>query len=260
LRLRLAQIKVVPQSRQLRANHDRLLSILGSVADHQPDVVITPEGYLDGYVAMDPTVSRETIGQYAIDPDHSAYARAIAAWAAAHRSWFILGCARIGADSSTAGVYNSALVYGRDGRLVGIYDKTHIQTHDMKYLAGQSLPVFPSDFGPFGVMICADRRWPETVRTLALKGARVIFNPTYGFHDDKNLHMMQTRSFESESFIAFTHPSQSLVTDPTGEIVINETSDEIEFVVSEIDLDQVDRVRAGEGAHLGYRRPDLYEL
>ena len=67
--------------------------------------------------------------------------------------------------------------------MVGSYDKTHCQNTDAKYLEGRSLPVFQSDFGTFGVMICADRRWPETVRTLAAKGARVIFNPTYGMHD-----------------------------------------------------------------------------
>ena len=47
------------------------------------------------------------------------------------------------------------------------------------------------------------------MRTLALKGARIIFNPTYGMHDR---HMMQTRSYESEVVIAFCHPAQSLVT------------------------------------------------
>ena len=129
--------------------------------------------------------------------------------------------------------------------------------HDVKYVPGQSLPVFDSDFGPFGVMICADRRWPETVRTLALKGARVIFNPTYGFHNEMNRRMMQTRSYESEVFIAFTHPAQSLVTDPTGEIVLDETSDAVNFAIVDIDLAQVVEVRAGPSAHLRDRRPDL---
>ena len=124
----------------------------------------------------------------------------------------------------------------------------HCQTHDLKYTAGGSLPVFGADFGPFGVLICADRRWPETVRTLALKGARVIFNPTYGMHDERNLHMMQTRSYESELFIAFTHPQQALLTAPTGQVICNETRDDVSFVVN---TDRSRRGGPGQGRGIG---------
>ena len=68
-------------------------------------------------------------------------------------------------------------------------------------------------------MICADRRWPETVRALALQGARMIFNPTYGNYGEMNNCLMRTRSFENSVLIAFTHPSQSLITAPRGRIV-----------------------------------------
>lgn len=252
--LRIAQIKITPIRGDLPTNSDRLMAVLSEIAAHQPDVVITPEGYLDGYVATDPAVTAQTISAYAIDPATSPYTQQIAAWAAAHSAWVILGCARLADD----GVYNSAVIFNRSGKIAGIYDKTHIQTHDVKYRPGQRLPVFESDFGPFGVMICADRRWPETVRTLALKGARVIFNPTYGFHNAKNRAMMQTRSYESEVVIAFTHPAESLVTDPRGDIILNETSDAVSFAVCEIDLTEVDCVRAGPSAHLRDRRSDLY--
>lgn len=252
--IRIAQIKVTPARGQLRANHARLLGLLDDLAADKPDVVVTPEGYLDGYVATDPAVTAKTIGAYAIDPVTSPYAQQVAAWAAAHSTWVILGCARLAYDD----VYNSAVIFNRSGKIAGIYDKTHIQTHDVKYRPGQSLPVFESDFGPFGVMICADRRWPETVRTLALKGARIIFNPTYGFHNEKNRRMMQTRSYESEVIIAFTHPEESLITDPTGEIRLDETSENVDFAICDVDLSTVDRVRVGPSAHLRDRRPDLY--
>jgi predicted amidohydrolase len=165
-----------------------------------------------------------------------------------------MGCTR----ATPEGAYNAALIFDRAGTLVGTYDKTHLQTHDHKYLPGKKLSVFESDFGPFGVMICADRRWPETVRTLALGGARVIFNPTCGMHDERNLRMMQTRSYESEVFIAFTHPGQSLITDPRGTILRNEEAEGETFAVTDIDLAQVDRVRSGRSAHLRDRRPELY--
>ncbi|GAF67210.1 unnamed protein product, partial [marine sediment metagenome] len=153
-----------------------------------------------------------------------------------------------------------ALIYDRAGELAGAYDKTHLQSHDEKYLPGDDLPVFDSDFGPFGVMICADRRWPETVRTLALKGARIIFNPTFGMHDERNLCMMRTRSFESEAFIAFTHPQQALVTGPKGQVVANQVGGNITYAVCEVDLSEADAVRAAPTAHLRGRRPDIYGL
>ena len=253
--IRVVQIKVYPAKGDLKANHRRLMSILDQVAGHKPDVVVTPECFLDGYVSNEEGVSKADMIAYAIDPATSPYVKDVSAWAAAHKSWFVFGCTR----AASKGVYNTALVFDRAGRQVDRYDKTHLQRGDLKYEPGQKLEVFPSDFGPFGVLICADRRWPETVRTLALKGARVIFTPTYGMHDERNLCMMRTRSYESEVVIVFTHPGQSLVTGPTGEIIRNETSEGSFFAVSDIDLSEVDEARATDHAHLKDRRSELYE-
>ncbi len=254
--LRIAQIKVYPAKGELAANFRLLMNVLDEIAPYTPDVVVTPEGFLDGYVATEPYVTRETLANYAIDPVTSPYVKQVAAWAGTCRAWVILGCARRAPD----GIYNSALILDRVGALVGAYDKAHCQTHDQKYTPGRSLPVFGSDFGPFGVMICADRRWPETVRTLALKGARIIFNPTFGMHDERNLHMMQTRSYESEVYIAFTHPAQALITGPRGEIVANVEAEDARYAITDVALERVDEVRAGPSAHLRDRRPDVYEL
>ncbi|MFA5866222.1 MAG: carbon-nitrogen hydrolase family protein [Phycisphaerae bacterium] len=253
-KIRIAQIRVVPEKGNLKTNHEKLMSILDEVARETVDVVVTPEGFLDGYVAMEASVRLEQLREYAIDPSESVYVSSVSKWAGAASAWLIFGCSRI----SPAGVYNTALIFDRKGVMKGSYDKIHCQTHDKKYLPGQTLPVFDSDFGPFGIMICADRRWPETVRSLALQGARLIFNPTYGMYDERNMHMMQTRSYESEVFIAFTHPRQSLLTDPTGRILCNDTREDVHYSVSEIDLSEVDAVRTGNSAHLRDRRPDIY--
>jgi predicted amidohydrolase len=255
--LRIAQIKAYPLKGDLRANHERLLAILHQVEEHRPDVVVTPECFLDGYVVTEDWISGDNLANYAVDPARSRYVATLSQWAAAHKAWLIFGCTRLVTGSACS---NSALVLNRQGCLVGIYDKVHCQTHDRKFLPGKHLSVYESDFGRFGVMICADRRWPETVRTLALQGARIVFNPTYGMHGEKNLHLMQTRSYESELFIAFTHPAQSLITDPTGQIVQNAVSPGVDSALTDIDLGQVDRVRAGPSAHLRDRRPDVYVL
>ncbi|MHC4118336.1 MAG: carbon-nitrogen hydrolase family protein [Planctomycetota bacterium] len=209
--------------------------------------------FLDGYVVTEKSVTREDLGKYAIDPESSPYTQAISDWAKRNNAWVIYGCAR----KAKGGVYNTALIYNRKGALVGMYDKTHIQTHDHKYLSGKHLNVYDSDFGLFGVMICADRRWPETARTLTLKGARVIFNPTYGMHGDLNLCMMRTRSYENGIFIVFTHPGQSLVTGPNGAVVCNNRDKTRKYSVTEIDLS---KAPANTGGHIADRREDIYRL
>jgi len=252
--LRIAQIRIIPEKGDLLGNQDKLMSVLADVAREGVDVVVTPECFLDGYIATEDSVTGDDLRDYGIDPVDSPYVDGVSAWARASRAWVVFGCSRL----SPEGVYNTAVLLDRHGDLIGSYDKTHCQTHDKKYVPGRALPVFDSDFGRFGVLICADRRWPEAVRSLALQGARVIFNPTYGMHDELNMHMMQTRSFESEVFIAFTHPQQSLLTDPEGKIICNDAHEDAGYSVTEIDLSEVDAARAGSASHLKDRRLDLY--
>jgi predicted amidohydrolase len=253
--IRIAQVKVYPVKREMDANAARLASILDEIAPHKPDVVITPEGFLDGYVSTEEDLDSDGLRDFSVDPANSSYVKSIAAWAREQSSWFIFGCIR----RAPEGVYNTALIINRQGELVGAYDKTHLQSHDLKYEYGRDLPVYDSDFGPFGVMICADRRWPETVRTLAIRGARIILNPTYGMHDERNLCMMRTRAFESELFIAFTHPGQALIVDPDGMVVTNEERGSLRYAITDVDLSTVKGIRVRRG-HLRDRRPELYEL
>lgn len=253
-KIRVAQIKAYPEKGKIKANHEKLTTVLADIAKSgKVDVVVTPEGFLDGYVSTEKSVTKEDMVNYAIDPQKSEYAQAVSNWARENKAWVIFGCSRKAKD----GVFNTALIYNRSGFLVGMYDKLHLQNHDRKYTPGKHLDVYDSDFGPFGVMICADRRWPETCRTLTLKGARVIFNPTYGFHNELNLCMMRTRSYENGIFIVFTHPGQSLITDPKGRVACNNEDKEKAYTVTEIDLS---RAPANKGGHIAGRRTDVYKL
>jgi predicted amidohydrolase len=78
-------------------------------------------------------------------------------------------------------------------------------------------------------------------------------------HDERNLCMMRTRAFESELYIAFTHPGQSLVVDPNGMVVANEERESERYAITDVDLTMVEEIRAQRG-HLRDRRPDLYEM
>ena len=59
-RIRLAQVKTYPDKGRIEANHAKLMKIFADIEKNQKvDVVITPEGFLDGYVATEKSVTRD---------------------------------------------------------------------------------------------------------------------------------------------------------------------------------------------------------
>ena len=63
----------------------------------------------------------------------------------------------------------------------------------------------------------------------------------------------------SDVFIAFTHPLQSLVTSPKGQVICNDEADKDTVTISRVDLSKADEARARATSQLKNRRPDLYE-
>ncbi len=253
MKIKIAQIKIKPEKGKLESNHARLVKALDGISkENKIDVLVTGECYLDGYVTTESYITKDNIADYAIDADNSKYVDEISDFAKKNGCWVIYGCMRKGRQ----GVFNSVLIFDRSGEITGSYEKTHIQTHDLKYQAGNKLDVFESDFGKFGIMICADRRWPETTRTLTLKGANIVFNPTYGMYDDLNLAMMRTRSFENGIFIVFTHPHQSLITGPNGNVITNNEDENDNYTITEIDLTEA---TGSKNNHILDRRTELYK-
>jgi len=77
-------------------------------------------------------------------------------------------------------LYNSAVLIAPEG-LVGTYRKVHlgIPLETNRFTPGDRVPVFESRLGPIGISICYDfYNNPELSRILALKGARILVNPT----------------------------------------------------------------------------------
>jgi len=77
-------------------------------------------------------------------------------------------------------LYNSAVLIAPDG-LVGTYRKIHlgIPLETNRFTPGDRVPVFETKLGPIGISICYDfYNNPELSRILALKGARLLVNPT----------------------------------------------------------------------------------
>jgi len=77
--------------------------------------------------------------------------------------------------------FNTAVMLDANGKAIASYDKTHIpQPEEGMYEPGASLPVFDTPLGRIGLLICWDIVFPEPYGVLALKGAELIVEPTFG--------------------------------------------------------------------------------
>ena len=247
--VRLALMHGVPEKWNVEANFAVFLEVIERVGPGEADFFITPECWLDGYAAPDKESTPERLRTVAQDLETSPYLERVGEEARKRGMFICFGFTSL----EDGAIYNAAGLWNRDGQRAGVYHKTHIQTHDRQYSLGQALPVWPTPWGPVGIMICADRRWPETARTLRLQGAKLILNPTYGFRGDFNEAMMRTRAYENQCYIAFTHPAEGLVTGPKGAVVAKEEADNPGVMICEVDLS-----RAKDDNHLRDRRPGLY--
>jgi predicted amidohydrolase len=253
-KLRLGLLRAVPVKWDLDANFKIFLAGVDLATQQKAELLITPECWLDGYASPAADSTPERIRGIAQNLDSSPYLAKVAEIAGKQGMSICFGFTSLEEGQA----YNAAGLWDAGGKLLGVYHKTHLQTHDLQYAAGQSLPVWPTAWGKVGIMICADRRWPETARTLRLQGAKLILNPTYGFHNDLNEAMMRTRAYENQCFIAFAHPQQSLVTDPSGRVIAKENAAASEQSVPHVLICDIDLSQAKDDNHLRDRRPEIY--
>ena len=252
--VRLAMLRSVPKKWDLDGNFSVFLKAAARAADEKAQIFLTPEGWLDGYASTAADSTAERIRGIAQDLQSSSFVQRVAQEARRHRMFICFGFTSL----ENGKVYNAAGLWDADGKLIGVYHKTHLQRHDLQYAPGESLPVWPTPWGQVGIMICADRRWPETARTLRLQGAKLILNPTYGFHNDLNEAMMRTRSYENQCFIAFAHPQQSLVTGPNGRVLAKQDAVPSESGEPHVLVCNLDLSLARDDNHLPDRRPEIY--
>jgi len=76
-------------------------------------------------------------------------------------------------------VYNSVILIGPDGEIIGMYDKTHPAPWERRdnggwAEVGNRAEVFETALGNIGMIICYDGDFPELSRLLAVKGAEII--------------------------------------------------------------------------------------
>lgn len=170
-------------------------------------------------------------------------------------------------------VYNTTPVIGKDGRLIGYYDKTHLfpPFQEDRYLSsGTDLPIFKTDLGVFGIMICFDIRFPELARSLALAGAQVLFCPAE-FPVERTVTwatLLRARAIENQVFVVgcnrvgsdgkHSYGGRSAIIDPEGK-TLAQAENGAQLISATIDLGQVADTQKQLPLNK-YRRKDLYRL
>lgn len=177
------------------------------------------------------------------------------------------------ADKYDKDIYNRLYVIDREGSMVAHYDKVHLVRHagEQEYIkAGTEATVFHIDGVKCGAILCYDLRFPELARTMALKGAKVLFVPAQWF--ETRIHHWKTlstaRAIENQIYVVAVNrignefqavfPGNSMVIDPWGNIVA-EAGNEETILTAEMDMNLVDRVRKKITCFLD-RNVNVYEL
>ncbi len=121
-------------------------------------------------------------------------------------------------------IYNTAVLLDREGNLVGRYRKTHLPNEEREkgLTPGDSYPIFETDFGKVGLMICWDARFPEPCRSMAQQGARLILLPTWGGDEI----LARARALENNVFfVSAGYDMKSLILNPEGKVLAEAKSD-----------------------------------
>lgn len=115
-------------------------------------------------------------------------------------------------------IYNTAVLIDRAGKVAGRYRKVYIPREELEggITPGSDYPVFRTDFGTVGLMICWDVQYADPARALALRGAEMILMPIWGGSDT----LAKARAIENHVFLAasgYDHPTY--IMDPNGEML-----------------------------------------
>ncbi|MDH3704423.1 MAG: carbon-nitrogen hydrolase family protein [Acidimicrobiia bacterium] len=180
IRVGCANFEAVPRDKA--ATIAKLSAVVDEAADRGCDLVVFPELAINTWGGCPDCAAEHRPCAWHLDQAELAdgpTADAIAELAADRGIHVIYGFEETNTDDATV-VHNSANLVGPDG-LIGTYRKLHlgIPLETDRFTPGDELPVFDTALGPIAISICYDfYNGPELCRVQALKGARLLVNPT----------------------------------------------------------------------------------
>ena len=179
-------------------------------------------------------------------------------------------------------LYNTSYLFDKDGNIISKHRKMHLFDIDVKgkitfkesdvLTAGDNFTIANTEFGKIGIGICYDIRFPELARIMAQKGALILFYPGAFNMTTGPAHwelLFKSRALDNQVYCVGVAPAlnedasyhsfgHSIITSPWGEIIA-EASEKETLIISEIDLDEIKKIRE-ELPLLKNKREDLYEI
>ena len=204
---------------------------------------------------------------------------------------FCLGYAEL---TNSGERFNTQILVERDGRAVAKYRKVHIPGHEHhepdrpfqhaeRYYftpSNEGFGVWPAFNGRIGMMICNDRRWPESYRVMGLQGVEMILcgyntplhyvpdpsqDALQGFH---NALVMQSGAYQNGTFVVGVAKggveegvdslADSSIIAPSGEILAKTITNADEVITAVCDLDWCNNYKNTLFDFNRYRRPEVY--
>ena len=152
------------------ANTTRALELMDEAA-HTADLVLMPETSFTGYWLG------KDMAQFA-EPVPGPMTAIVSQIATTRNASICFSVAEKDGDK----MYNTAILVGADGSLIGKHRKVHLFKADEEasFTPGDELAVFDTNLGKIGILVCFDAHLIESVRVLDLKGAEIVLIPSVG--------------------------------------------------------------------------------
>jgi predicted amidohydrolase len=180
------------------------------------------------------------------------------------QTWLLAGSLTLKLEDER--MANRSYLLSSDGSVVARYDKIHmfdvtlpsgkVIRESSAYRPGEHAVVATTPWGPLGMTVCYDLRFPNLYRALAKAGAMFLAVPSSFQRETGVAHwhaLLRSRAIENVSYVfapamCGDHPGNrmtyghSLIIDPWGKIVA-ELGTEPGVIVADIDPSEVTRIR-----------------
>lgn len=204
-----------------------------------------------------------TLAKSFVEEEHPALA-AFQELARETGAWMLAGSLTVKVEPER--VANRSLLIDPTGAVVGRYDKLHMfdvtladgesYRESRTYRPGDTAVVAQMPWGPLGMTICYDMRFPQLYRDLAHAGATMFTVPSAFTRPTGKAHwhvLLRSRAIENGCFVVAAaqtgvHPTgrksygHSLIVDPWGE-VLADGGEEVGFITADLDFARVAECR-----------------
>ena len=285
------QLGPIPNDVERPATVDRLVALLDSAAESGAELIVFPELALTSFFPHWLITNKDELRSYFEEEMPTNGVLPLFQAAKRHGVAFVLGYAERTPEER---FFNSSIFVNESGRILQKYRKIHLpgfreprvgdphQNLEKMYFEVGDLgfEVSPWHQTRVGLAICNDRRWAESYRVLALKGAELVcigYNtPVHSPHlpetdrlaDFHNHLSMQAGAYQNGLWVigaakagveeGVDQIGGSAIISPSGELVACAETKGDEVVLAEIDLDMSTRYRRDNFNFSHHRRPEHY--